>query len=513
MALFESMLALMLFAVVLLQVARQTALPYPAMLALAGIAVAALPWAPDIAIDPRLALALFIAPALLDSAYDLPPRELRRHWVPLLALAAIAVVLTTAAVAWAGVALTGMPIAAAIALGAFVAPPDAAAATAMLSRFNLPRRTVSVLKGESLLNDAVALLIFAAAVGAARSPGSFSDQLPSLAIAAPGGIIAGIVLGKLYLWLSPRFAGTLGGTLFEFVTTFGVWVIADRLHLSAILAVVAFAMTIARTIPERQSPRDRIHSYAVWETTVFLMNVLAFLLMGLQARAIILRFDTEHIWQALGFAAVVVAVVIVVRLAWVMLYNVVRRRVAERFGGPRAPTVQQGILVSWCGVRGLVTLATALALPPDFPARDLIALSAFAVVVGTLILQGLTLAPLIKWLRFKPEQTLESEVAAARVSLLDAAVDNLKARDGVIARAIREDYETARASVADHGRPDEHEEAKRIRHEAILAQRRKLHELRRAGDIDDDVFHELEQELDWKQLAASPQDDLDMVEG
>ena len=433
--------------------------------------------------------------------------------MPLLALAAIAVILTTAAVAWTAVALAGMPIAAAIALGAIVAPPDAAAASAMLSRFALPRRTVSILKGESLLNDAVALLIFAAAVGAASSPGSFLEQLPSLALAAPGGIIVGIVLAKLYLWVSPRFAGTLGGTLFEFVATFGVWVIADRLHLSAILAVVAFAMTLARTVPERQSPRDRIHSYAVWETAVFLMNVLAFLLMGLQARAIILRFDAEHIWQALGFAAVVVAVVIVVRLAWVMLYNVVRRRVAERFGGPRAPTVQQGILVSWCGMRGLVTLATALALPLDFPARDLIVLSAFAVVVGTLILQGLTLAPLIRWLRFGPEQTFESEVAAARLSLLDAAVDNLKAADGAIAEAIREDYETAQASVADHGRPDAHEEAMRIRHEAVLAQRRKLLELRRAGDIDDDVFHELEQELDWKQLAASPQGSLDMVEG
>ena len=203
-------------------------------------------------------------------------------------------------------------------------------------------------------------------------------------MAAPGGIIIGIVLAKLYLWVSPRFAGTLGGTLFEFIATFGVWVIADRLHLSAILAVVAFAMTIARTVPERQSPRDRIHSYAVWETTVFLMNVLAFLLMGLQARAIILRFDAERIWQALAFAAVVVAVVIVVRLAWVMLYNVVRRRAFERLGGPRPPTVEQGVLVSWCGMRGLVTLATALALPLDFPARDLIVLSAFAVVVGTL---------------------------------------------------------------------------------------------------------------------------------
>ena len=422
------MLALMLFAVVLLQVARQTALPYPAMLALAGIAVAALPWAPDIAIDPHLALALFIAPVLLDSAYDLPPRELRRHWVPLLALAAIAVILTTAAVAWTAVAIRRH----ADRRGHRARRHRRAAGCGRRQRHAEPLRPAATHglhpQGRKPAQRRGGAADLRCALSGRRvRPADSRTSCRAWRLAAPGGIIVGMVLAKLYLCVSPRFAGTLGGTLFEFVATFGVWVIADRLHLSAILAVVAFAMTLARTVPERQSPRDRIHSYAVWETTVFLMNVLAFLLMGLQARAIILRFDAEHIWQALGFAAVVVAVVIVVRLAWVMAYNVVRRWVAERFGGPRAPTVQQGILVSWCGMRGLVTLATALALPREFPARDLIVLSAFAVVVGTLILQGLTLAPLIKWLRFEPEQTFDSEVAAARLSLLDAAVDNLKA--------------------------------------------------------------------------------------
>lgn len=181
----------------------------------------------------------------------------------MLALEAIAVLLTTAAVAWAGVAFAGIPLAAAIALGAIVAPRDAAAATAMLGRLALPRPTVTVLKGESLLNDAVALLIFNAAVGAASAPASMFNRVPELAVTVPGGLLIGILIAKAYIVLSPRLAGTLGGTLFEFVTTFGTWMIAERLQLSAILAVVAFAMTVARYTPEHQSPRDRVHSYSV----------------------------------------------------------------------------------------------------------------------------------------------------------------------------------------------------------------------------------------------------------
>jgi NhaP-type Na+/H+ or K+/H+ antiporter len=171
MDLFESTLILLFVAIVLLQISRRLAVPYPTMLAMAGVAVAALPWAPGIVMEPQLALALFIAPVLLDAAYDMPPRELWRYSMPLVALAVVAVLLTTAAVAWVAVALAGIPMAAAVALGAIVAPPDAAAATAMLSRFSLPRRMVTVLKGESLLNDAVAIVIFSTAVALVSAPG------------------------------------------------------------------------------------------------------------------------------------------------------------------------------------------------------------------------------------------------------------------------------------------------------------------------------------------------------
>lgn len=512
MILFESMLTLMLVAILFLQVSRRLALPYPAMLAAAGVVVAALPWAPDIGIDPHLALALFIAPALLDAAYDLPPRTLLRNWLPLLSLAGVAVVLTTGVVAWIGVTWAGLPLAAAIALGAIVAPPDAAAATAVLGRFDLPRRTVTILLGESLLNDAVALLIFSAAVSVIANEG-WSSLLPSLSLAVPGGLLLGFVLGRLYVFLFPMLRDTLGGTLFQFVATFGAWVLAERLHLSAILAVVAFAMTIAHQVPYRQSAQERVHSYAVWEATVFLLNVLAFLLMGLQAREIVARLAPSEIWQASLFAGAVLAAVIGTRLAWVMLYN----RLVNWYGAGRTnvavPTLAQGIVVSWCGMRGLVTLATALALPGDFPGRDLILLCALAVVLGTLVLQGLTLGPLIRLLRFEKDTSFDRELAQVRTTLLETALATLTDESSDAGARVRAIYQEERDISAGGAHPREVTDMDRLRRDAIQAKRLKLADLRRANAIEDDIFHALQQELDWAELASTPPNRAHMVEG
>jgi len=512
MALFESTLILMLIAIVLLQISRRLTIPYPTMLATAGVIVAAFPWAPNISIDPKLALALFIAPALLDAGYDFPPRSLRRYWRPLLALAGAAVIVTTAAVAWAGVAIAGMPIAAAIALGAIVAPPDAAAATAMLSRLpSLPRSTVEVLKGESLLNDAVALLIFAAAVGAVSKGFSFASAIPMYALAVPGGLVLGFVVARIYIVLAPNLAGTLGGRLFEFITVFGTWIIADRLHLSAILAVVTLAMTLAQRMPERQAARDRVSSYSIWAAVVFVLNVLAFLLMGLQARTIVTTLDSGRLGDALAFAGIVLAIVIVVRIVCVMLYNRAINILYARKGKSGAPTPAQGIVVSWCGMRGLVTLATALALPESFPARDLIVLSALAVVLGTLILQGLTLGPLIRRLTFPIDHSFDKELSRARVALIDAALESLGDRDGHAVDAFRKDLNIKRSFAADGKNPAEVAETYELRRRMIRAQREQLAALRRRGEVEDDVFHVLEQELDWAELAATQSGEL--VEG
>jgi NhaP-type Na+/H+ or K+/H+ antiporter len=497
---FDSVLTLLVVALGLLQVSRKVAAPYPTMLALGGVIVAALPWAPSIGIDPRLALALFIAPALLDAAYDLSPRVVRREWLALVALAAFAVLLTTAAVAWVGVAVGAMPLAAAIALGAIVAPPDAAAASAMLRRFELPRRTVAVLKGESLLNDAVALLVFGAAVGAASRGTNVVELVPRLALAVPGGVLFGIAAARVYVVAARPMAGTLGATLSQFVATFGVWVIAERLHVSTVLAVVAYAMTLARIVPERTAARDRVRSYAVWDAVVFVLDVLAFLLIGMQARAIVMRLPAGELVHALSFAGLVLVVVIVVRIAWVMFVGFLRRRFRTQLGETQPPSVAQGLVVAWCGMRGLVTLAAALALPDEFPSRDLVVLAAFGVVLGTLVLQGFTLGPLIKRLHFAPDPSFARELADAHLAFVEAALGCLDARDDDAAARLRELYRGA-------------SQVDQARREVLTAKREALDGMHRRGAIGDDVFYRLEQELDWEELATSPAEDVELVEG
>jgi NhaP-type Na+/H+ or K+/H+ antiporter len=505
MLLFQSTLLLLAVAVVLLGLARRLRVPYPAMLALAGGLVATLPWTPRIGIEPHLALALFVAPAVMDTAFDMPPRELLRLWLPLTSLVVVLVVVTAIAVAGAGVFMAALPLPAALALGAIVAPPDAAAAAAVLQEFNLPRRTLAVLQGESLLNDATALLIFGAAVGAAVAPGSaWSVSLPRLLIAVPGGALLGVLLGLMSVRLAHKWAGTLASIIVQFVLTYGTWILADRLQLSSIVAVVALAAVIARYMPARTRARDRVNSYAVWATVVFVLNVLAFLLMGLQARVILQALQGQALRHALGFAGTVLAIVIGVRFLWVMLYGFTLRAFAPFFARHlptmSMPSARVGVLVSWCGMRGLVTLATAFALPAQFPGRDLIVLSAFSVVLGTLIVQGLTIRPLIALLRIGPDDSLEREVSTTRVAMLDAALAALADQEGEAAAAMRAEYTAVRAANVDRSSPQRAYDHLRMR--AVAAERRELIERRRLGRIDDDIYHLLEEELDRAELYA-----------
>lgn len=513
MSFFESMVALLAVAILLLQVSRRVAAPYPAMLAAAGVALALLPGAPQIHLDPHMALALFIAPVLVDAAFDFPPGAMRRYWRPLIALAVVAVLISASAVAAVGVFMAGLPLYAALALGAIVAPPDAAAATAVLSQVNMPRRSVTVLKGESLLNDASALLLFSAAV-AVHARGGIDAQLGlQIGLAAPGGILLGIVLARVFRIVAPHVNGTLGGNLMEFVSSLGVWIIAERLHLSPILCVVAFAMTIARTAALATPPRSRIHSFAVWDTAVFLLNVLAFLLMGLQARTIVAAMPPERLVDAAAVAGAVVLCVIVVRLVWLLVYN----RLAARFVFARGPikpaTLAQGILVGWCGMRGLVTLATAFALPADFPQRDLIVLTAFAVVLATLVVQGLTLAPLVRLLKLDGETDLSSELARTRAAMAEAALAPLRKDEGPAAGYWRFALE-ARRPAPPPADPNLALDAWRAAGlKAMRHQRQALEELRNAHRVGPDAFLILQEELDFTEVALGSDHERHIVEG
>jgi Na+/H+ antiporter len=509
---FEWIIGLLLGAVLLSALARRTRVPYPTFLALGGMALAFLPGSPSWTLEPDLALALFVAPVLLDAAFDTSLRDLRDNWLPVSTLVFIAVGLTTASVAvLAHWLVPGMPWAAAIALGAIVAPPDAAAATAILRQVKLPYRLLKILEGESLLNDASALLIYRVAVGAAAVEHfRWSAFAPAIALALAGSLIAGFLFAKLSMTLTRRITDAPSAIIVQFAGTFTVWIVAEHIGLSGILTIVAYAITIARTAPARTPARLRVPSYAVWETAVFVLNVLAFVMIGMQLRPIWERLDEPLRLHYCAVAAAVLGVVILTRIAWVMSYNTaLRLTIARRGFHPRrpmaAPTVQGGIVISWCGMRGIVTLAAAFALPEGFPNRDLILLTAFAVVLGSLVIQGLTLRPLISAVHLRDENPLATEVGRARAIAYRAALDEIDGDPSEEAEILRLEYRALllRAeSDPDGGLSSSELPADPLRRRAIAAARRSILALRQSEDIGDDAFHRLEEELDWAELSA-----------
>ncbi len=504
MEVFELVIALLLVGAALAALARRSNLPYPALLALAGAALALIPGTPSVSLDPELALALFVAPVLLDAAFDASPRDLKENWRPVAGLALLAVGLTVAAVAvvarWF---VPDLPWAVAIALGAIVAPPDAAAATAVLRQLKPPHRLLVILEGESLFNDATALLIYRLAVATAVGGMVIGwNVLPVLLLVTVGSAVLGLALSRVMLFLSGRVTDIATSVVVQFIGTFAVWIIAERLHLSGILTMVVFAMTVARTAPDRIPARLRIPSYAVWEVAVFVLNVLAFILVGLQLKPILSRLDRAEVIVYLGTAAAVCAAVILVRIVWVMG--------AEVFGWwlRRCGSARSAAVVAWCGMRGTVTLAAALALPTAgadggaFPYRDLVLFTAFCVVVGTLVVQGLTLGPLMRRLNLQHDDSVDREVELARRETAQAAVNVLNGEGGDLAHVLRRRYQNRLARGNGDQAGDGAVNPGHLLRRAVEAERQRLSALRADGTIGDDAFHRVEEELDWAELNA-----------
>ncbi len=495
MALFELVLVLLLLGTVLTRVAQRIGAPYPALLAVAGAVMAFLPAGTPAALDPDLALALFVAPTLLDAAYDASPRDLRAAWLPVGSLAVVAVLLTVAGVAVvARLLVPGMPWSVAVVLGAIVAPPDASAATAVLRAVNPPRRVMTILEGESLLNDATALLVYRVALGAAAGT-AFSPLSAggTLLLTCAGGALLGWGLGRLYVAFLRPGGDIAVSVVTQFVGTFAIWIAAERLGVSPVLTTVFYAGTLARHVPGRAGGEHRRASYAVWEVAVYVLNALAFILVGLQLRQVVAR-SAGHMAATAGFALAVLATVVLVRIAWVLGFTTFLRRTQR---GPHAmhPPLNGSLAVSWCGMRGIVTLATALALPADgaFPFRDDLVAAAVAVVLGTLVGQGLTLSPLLRLLRLEDDGTAARELALARAAMTGAVATALDRAEPAWAATLRAEF------AADDAPPARHDLALSV----IDTQRRHLLALRAQGTIGDDTFHQIEEELDWAEGHAS----------
>jgi CPA1 family monovalent cation:H+ antiporter len=496
MAVFQIVIALLIGGAILTAIARRLAMPYPALVAIAGAALALFPRMPSLVLDPELALALFVAPVLLDAAFDTSQRDLRANWRAVAGLAVGAVLLTVAVVAVVAHALVpALPWAAAIALGAIVAPPDAAAATAVLKQLRPPHRLLVILEGESLFNDASALLIYRFAIGASVA-GAVSPWtlVKTSIIVGAGSVLLGLVLSRVVVFITSLVEDVASSVIFQFCGTFAVWLIAERLHLSGILTMVVFAMAVSRRAALAVAARIRVPSYAVWEVAVFVLNVLAFILVGFQLRQIVERTDWT---QYLGIATAVCIAVILARIVWVSAASAVSRwRKHDGVGlSGRAAYV-----AGWCGLRGIVTLAAALALPVNFPFRDLIFFTSFAVVLVTLVVQGMTLRPLILRLDVRDDGTVEREVQLARVETLRTALAAVAACGaGESAELLRRRYEL-RLSRAERDEEQIDPAGKDVVRVATSAERKRLIELRDDGTIGDAAFQQVEQELDMKEL-------------
>jgi len=484
---------------------------------------------------------------LLDAAFDSSPRDLRANWRPVASLALGAVALTIIVVALVARALVpGMPWGAAVALGAIVAPPDAAAATTVLKQLRPPYRLLVILEGESLFNDASALLVYRLAV-VATATGAVSgwSVVPTLLVVTLGSVVLALVLARITLMVNARIRDVATAVVFQFCGTFLVWILAERLHLSGIITMVVYAMMASRLASERIPARIRIPSYAVWEVAVFVLNVLAFVLVGFQLKSI-----SERVSGATGarYAAIAVGVcvaVILARIAWVSGAAAFSRwRCRPRpdaTPGPHDAVALSGrgaVVVGWCGMRGTVTLAAALALPTDFPFRDLILTTAFGVTLGTLVVQGLTLRPLLLRLGLEDDGSVDREIRMARVETLRAALSAAsECPEAETASLVRHRYELqlrrAEADLARDGAArgngateggvtkgipdaanvavgddrvrddDTHDADTAVVRAATEAQRHRLVALRADGTIGDAAFQRVEEELDWAELDWS----------
>jgi Na+/H+ antiporter len=491
--------------------------PYPIVLVLGGLVLGFAPGVPPAELPPELVLVLFLPPLLYQAAFFSSPRDLRADLRPISLLAVGLVLATMTAVAAVAHALVGLPWAAAFALGAIVSPTDPLAATAIARRLGVSRRLVTVLEGESLVNDASALVAYRVAVAAVVA-GSFTLWEAGLrfVVGAAGGVAIGLAVGWLIAEIRRRIEDPPVEIVLSVVTGYAAYLPADRLGLSGVLAAVVAGLYVGWRAPQLASPATRLLGFSFWEVVVYLLNAVLFLLVGLQLHPILTGVGEYATVVLLGQAALVSAVVIIVRVGWGFtvpyLIRALDRRPSQaaRRVGPR-----ERLVIGWSGMRGAVSLAAALALPLQtstgqaFPQRNLIILMTFGVILATLVLQGLTLPWLIRRLGLQRDDSEEQEELRGRLRATDAALARLEelaaqdwTRDDTVERMrglyqFRRRRLKARAGyLDDDGYQDRSLAYQRLVRELLEAQRREILRLRNQGEISNEVMHRIEHDLD-----------------
>jgi CPA1 family monovalent cation:H+ antiporter len=506
--------------------AYATNIPYPIWLTVGGATLAFVPGLPNVELAPELVLVLFLPPLLVSAAYYSSIRDLRFNARPIALLSVGLVLATTVAVAAVAHAVIGMPWEAAFVLGAVLGPTDPVAATAIAGRVGAPRRVVTVLEGESLINDATALIAFRFAV-AAVVEGTFSllDAIGEFAVGIAGGVAIGIAAGTLGIELLRRIDDAPTEAALSLLLPYFAYLPAELLDLSAVVAAVTCGLYAALRAPRMFTPATRLQLNALWELVIFLLNGALFVLVGLQLRGIVDALDGFSAGEVAGYAAAVVGTLVVVRFAWVFpatyLPRILSRRLRER--DPKPPW-QSPFAIAFIGMRGAVSLAAALSIPitveggGDFPYRDLIIFLTFAAIVFTVCVEGLSLPWLLRTLAIDDDGEEAREEDIARLRTAEGALARIEAlrgedwvRDDTAERLhgyyrFRQRRFRTRLGkeLVDDGLPlppdenaDERSRAyQRFLREILEAQRDALIGLRREGSISDDTMRRIERDLD-----------------
>jgi len=500
--------------------ARRVNLPPAAAFILGGIAFAFMPGLPTLVLDPDLVLILFLPPLLMSSAYFTPWREFRRNLSAILQLAIGAVAFTTAVVGvvahWVEPSL---PWAACFALGAIVSPPDAVAAKAVLQRLSLPPRMMLLLEGESLVNDASGLVLFKFAV-AATLTGMFSlgDAVVSFGVLSVGGILIGYLTALVENFLLKRLKDPHMAIIGTFLGAWVSYIAAESVHTSGVLSCVTCGIIIGWKQHETMSATVRTDGVAVWGFVTFILESMVFMLIGLSLRSI---WEHHNGWQGLTdllpAMLAITGAVIVTRFIWIFAAVYIPRGLfpAMRVNNP-FPPVSIPIVMSWAGMRGVVSLAAALSLPETFPGRDFILAISFVVILVTVLVQGTTLGPLIQAFGISKLPHMRSNklltLSQARHRMINVQLDAIKKvstqEDGTERHPRLIEQYTHRATISRKFSASEEElRPHRDAHfttilSAISAGRSEVIRMHRQQEIDDHILRTLERQLDLEEMGA-----------
>ncbi len=503
----------------LAQVTDRIRIPYPILLVLAGIGIGLVPGLPHVTLNPDIVFLVFLPPVLYSAAWSTSWPDFKDSIRPISLLAIGAVLFTTVMVAAAAHwFIPGFGWAESFVLGAIVSPPDAVAATAATKGLKIPKRIITILEGESLVNDATGLIAYRYAIAATAS-GSFIFWLAGFNFfyVAGLGILLGLAVGYIFFWIhtiTPNNATT--DTTFTLLAPYAAYLVAEEFHASGVLAVVAAGLYLSPRSSEVFSNRTRLQANAVWDTMIFILNGVIFILIGLQLPMVLENIESHSLSTLILYGSLVSLVTVVARILWVFPGAIIPRWFSKSIRENEPETNARGVsIVAWSGMRGIVSLAAALALPlmisdnEAFPNRDMIIFLTFCVIFVTLVLQGMTLRKLIQWLGIKVDDQHVKEETAIRLKLASSVIEHIeenyalglpdlvlsqiKTKYEIRIQRMRKDQTELRMA------PEEITEFHRIQRELLVREREFILRLRKEGKISDEVVRKIEYELDLEE--------------